>query len=470
MMSIAPSESAASMLEEPAVPHASAAEVAAELEAPSWHARVAAVKGLKGFPLEEVLPHVDALVVRLSSDQEVRVRVAAADILGGLGSSVAKHAEALAARLDDAQSQVRQAAVRALGRLGAGQVAPRIARLLEDGDPDVRHEAIQTLATLGPEAAGTSAASQLRHADDEVRTGAQRALLAMMAVGKMRNRLDSAGLAAAKELRSHVQAALGDSDSAVRRAASEVLEQLDGGEASAGSLVAECGAARLEDQDEEVRLAAVRQLATLGAGAAPHAAALANRLADSSAPVRRAAVEALAELGEVHAADAVPHVADLLQHPLQTVRRAAATVLGHLGASAWPHGIARHAALLADESPTVRCSAVEALLDLGSAEELGAERVAAIVALRIDPHWCVRLAVAKAFRQLGSATSHKHREALDVLAIDKDWRVSREASAVRSVLRPGTANAGGDTPVHPPERKAELAQESIGDGRVAGAR
>jgi len=390
------------------------------------HERLAAVNGLGSLPLEELAPYADTVAERLG-DEDPAVRAAAADVVGALGDNGRKHADRLAAMLVEAHSTLRQAAARALGRLRVEEKASALAEVLEDCDHYVSKEAALALGALGPAAASASAADRLRCSAVSSRKAAQRALIAMI---RMRsgspNTTDDAdhGL---EVLRAHVTPILNDELAEARAAAAEVLEKLNR-ESGGASIPASVAVAMLEDPSEETRLGAVRALGALGAQAAPHASVLAGRLADEAEAVRLAAVEALERLGEEHGAGAAPLAAGLLWHPLQTVRRAASLSLELLGEAGVPHSVDRHTALLADSSPQVRCQAVEALGKVGAAGQLEEEQVAFIAALHIDPHWCVRMAVATALHRCGKEALQQHKAALGVLLLDDDWRVRRAAN------------------------------------------
>lgn len=404
---------------------ATAAEAAEQLSAPDWYERKAALDALSELPPQEIRPHADTVMQLLSSDPETRVRVSAADCLGRMEKYSAENIEALVAAMADSQAVLRRASVHALGCLRAAEAAQHVADLLEDGDAVVQREASAALGAIGPAGAGRATCEKLKSADANVRAWARRAVVRMKALHD-----DSSGLAVFNQLHPHLEGVLGHPDSRVRASATEVLEKLNAIDSQ--SIEAERCTALLKDRNERIRLKAVKGLGRLGAAAAPNAGALAELLASRSEAVRLAAVQALKELGEANGAEAVPIAAALLEDNLQTVRRAASASLAHLGEPARPHLAARHVALLADENCSMRCSAVEKLGDL--AGELRPEQIAAVIALRIDPHWSVRLALARAFRKFGPAVAAdpEHSVALDVLTIDRDWRVAREADAARA--------------------------------------
>jgi len=289
---------------------------------------------------------------------------------------------------------------------------------LEDRDPTVRRQVSLALSRIGPAAAGP-AVEMLRHPDAEIRSIAKRTLL-----GMQQALFDEASLSV---FRRHIEVVLYDANPEPRQAAAQVLENMRA-TSETGNMVEHCSAAVMAAPDERVRLSAVRHLGTLGVVASVHVAALAQRLADPSEQVRSAAVDVFAQLGSPHADGAVLDIAEHLTHPSQGVRRAASAAMQCLGEAARSHLALCHVALLADESATVRCAAVQALADAESVGELTREQLEALVALSIDEHWCVRLAVAKALTKLPAEAAQEHHAALTILLADVDWRVRRAAA------------------------------------------
>lgn len=455
---------------------ASASDPIALLNSGTRHLCISVLSTIGRKTVKEALPFLNAVVDKLQ-DEDEHVSAAAADTLGALGSKglssharAAEMAEAISAKLTDSHSFVRQASARALGRLGAEQTAAALARLLEDDDLQVQREAMLALGAFPPTATGNVVTEHLRNTDAGVRAAAKKALLLSASSAVQGGILTQE--AALTALRPHLEPVLSHESPEVRRSAAEVVERvarapesgseaapgtafgdstsfsartgeatgmaslmttgnglLERGDAGTASLAASCSAALLEDADEEVREAAARRLGNLGAAAASSSPALARCLEDTSPTVRKAAAEVLAELGEAHGSLAAPRAAHLLQHPLQTVRRAASYALSGLGEAAQAHEIDRNIALLTDPDPTLRSNAVEALDRQGALGKLDDAQVALVVALHIDRHWCVRLAVADALCHWGSHAVQLHQAALKILVKDIDWRVQRAASA-----------------------------------------
>lgn len=101
------------------------------------------------FGLPPLRRNYDAAVRDLRSSKP-EVRASAAHDLGMVGDEHPRAAaDALAPLLDDTYSDVRRAALAALGTLGARHLSDRIADRMEDGDSDVRQHAVVALAEVG---------------------------------------------------------------------------------------------------------------------------------------------------------------------------------------------------------------------------------------------------------------------------------------------------------------------------------
>jgi len=186
----------------------------------------------------------------------------------------ARSVEPLIARLKGQNSDVQQAAARALGEIGdARAVEPLIARL-EDQDSDVRRAAAGALGQIGDARAVEPLIAGLDHQDSDVRRAAASAL------GQI-------GDARAVE---PLLARLDHQDSAVRRAAADALGQIGDARAVEPLL------ARLEHQDSAVRRAAADALGQIGDARAVEP--LLARLEHQDSAVRRAALGALSRTCE----------------------------------------------------------------------------------------------------------------------------------------------------------------------------
>jgi len=166
-----------------------------------------AVLGLTRLEARDASP---ALTERLTSDQDERVRAAAADGLGKLKSTQA--AGALLEALKDPSENVRAEAIASLGEVGAREAAPvlralydtdpgpnrirlvlalkalgdeaptlqetqRLTQVLQkDADPGIRRQAIRELATIARDSAQQVFAQALLDSSPIVRREAERAL------------------------------------------------------------------------------------------------------------------------------------------------------------------------------------------------------------------------------------------------------------------------------------------------------
>mmetsp|Transcript_74677 Transcript_74677/g.188784 ORF Transcript_74677/g.188784 Transcript_74677/m.188784 type:complete len:855 (+) Transcript_74677:107-2671(+) len=416
----------------------------AELASTSANHRVAALDGLCSQPQSEAAQHMAVVAARLG-DQEWQVRMAAARAMGHMGAEAAVRAEAVAACAQDRHSLLRQTCARALGRIGALGSAQRLAELLEDSDPDVRREAGRALGTLPstgsqnstgwrPEAAasaGALAAERLRHRDVAIRSAAQQALLeiqrqaagAAAAGGKAAEAAAAAGVL--QTLRPYIEPLLTDQEADARRAASEVLRRL-GATRDDHVAAVSCAMAVLEDPSEEVRLSAVQELADLGrsGGAgwgATAAEALAQRLADDAAAVRRAAVEALAGLGG-------SSTGDLPKGGMSSVT-VPSVVAGQLG-----HGL-----------QTVRRAAAAALGRLGeeAARPHMIELQVALLRDELPEARCNAVEALAAIAEEGRLGSDV-KAAVAALRIDTHWAVRRAVAQALHIFGPDETRTHGD--------------------------
>jgi|FLYL01.1.fsa_nt_gi HEAT repeat protein len=215
-------------------------------------------------------------------------RAVAATLLGDLGDRHT-HWRPLVAALGDRSPEVRMAALRSLGRLGAVEAVPRIVRLMALGRVP-RALAAEALMTIGSPAAQW-VTRLLRAEEPEVRAAAAELL----------------GLVGAPAHGRHLIDLLDDPDPEVRVKAARALGRLGAGAA--------VPALRrlLDDPIPYVRGAAARSLAALG-DRSPWGR-LVTMAAEDSYDAARAAAEALVTLDEVRAEKEcarIPHVAEAL--------------------------------------------------------------------------------------------------------------------------------------------------------------
>jgi HEAT repeat protein len=190
----------------------------------------------------------DAVVPRLRDREDSAARVAAANVLGGLGRAARGLAADLALASVDPSATVRGAAVAALGVVGDTLQRGTLVRALAvDPSPEVRAAAVQALATLSPANAGVVRAVRgaLRDPSADVREEAVWAVAQVTpctpaivddlvnAMGDRAGAVRGAAVQALGGACAHavtslapLQAALFDSTTAVRTRAVAALERL----------------------------------------------------------------------------------------------------------------------------------------------------------------------------------------------------------------------------------------------------
>jgi HEAT repeat protein len=186
-------------------------------------------------------------VAALIGDRNLKVRLAALDILEALGPTAEPAGPAIVGALNDPNRFVGWAAARALGKIGPvapDRAVPALTRLMREGDDDVRLTAATTLACYGPDA--------------------HTAILPLMT-------------------------ALASDHAALRSVALRALENI--GLAAKPAIPAIRDA--LDDGDADVRQSAARLLGKFGPSARDALNSLERRLKDDSPAVRTAAQEAL---------------------------------------------------------------------------------------------------------------------------------------------------------------------------------
>jgi HEAT repeat protein len=215
-----------------------------------------------------------AAVIAGASDEDVRVRRAAVEILGALPDREA--AGVLRTAVRDPDATVRATALRSLARAGDATASPVASEALADPEPAVRLAAIRAVETLPDSSPGAAdpIRSLLADPDPAVRATAASAIL--------RGTAPEEGLA--------VLRAMLDTDDP--RTREQALEALEG---SGSVVVLDVGAIGLRDTDPRVRVAAARALATSDpARAVP---LLVRALADDVSDVRHEVARALGRIG-----------------------------------------------------------------------------------------------------------------------------------------------------------------------------
>jgi RNA polymerase sigma factor (sigma-70 family) len=158
-------------------------------------------------------------------------------------------------------------------------------------------------------------------------------------------------------------------------------------------------AARLTDQDMDVRLASLYVLETLGAEAAPALAELVRALGDPDPFVRWGAVRALGKLAPLEADQAVSVLARRLEDENQDVRLTAAAALERFGPKS-ADAIPALTRAVDHPDPRTRVGAIQTLASLRSA---AVPVIAKLSAALAAPETQVRLAAARALAKLGPA-------------------------------------------------------------------
>jgi HEAT repeat protein len=295
-----------------------------------------------------------AALGRVVSDGDARVRLAAARAMGA--SLLEAAVSPLLGHLDDPAPEVRVELARSLGRLGdARAVVPLIGKV-QDSASEVRHAVARALGELRDARAVSALMLSLQDASLDVRVEA------VTALGKIGS--DGATLAIAPL----IEQATGDpaSSLAVRAAAVTALGRI-GSEHAARLLVAALASDDPAQERSDVRDA----LVAIG----PRAAPLLSATLAGATSTRTAAGAALA-LGALQASGELDTIVRTMQRgalPLEYGLRA----LAALGASA---ALPTVLELLGDEDPSVRLAAIEAaraLLDPRATDGRAVDPVAA---------------------------------------------------------------------------------------------
>lgn len=273
-------------------------------------------------------PAVAALTGALR-DRNPRIREAAIEALGAIGSPAAT--TALAPALDDDRSSVRQAAAAAIGRSGAEEAAVVLGPALGHKDPATRKCVVDALGTAGTAAAVEKLRAAFGDRERSVREAAV-AALARIPRPEASDALADACLSADRETRAAAMTALRAREWAPQDPRGRVLHAVLHGDferaAAEGPAAVGPLTLALSEREAASRAGAARALARLG-DARP-TEGLCQLLADPDAAVRAAAVDALAGIGPAVA----PGLARLLGDESKTARAPLAEVIARIGAPA----------------------------------------------------------------------------------------------------------------------------------------
>ena len=398
------------------------------------------------FPLCRYLdvPEFSQALVELLEDPAPDVRQGTAFALqvsesGPRRQAAKDFAPALTKALGDESSAVRANAAAALGWIGAEARAatPALITLLDDADPDVRRAAIFALMKSGPEVRATAIPRILK---------SQNARLIPLYTLKA---TDNAAVRALIEL-------LRDEDEQVRRNASNALANLypEVRRAAVPYL-----ASLLTDKEPKVRLLVLSELRKIGWQAQSSLAAIAALERDDSAEVRRRAAGVLGSIASAakdsHARIATLGLAQLLQDKEPDVRRAAANALGRMGAPA-KDAIGHLTRTLQDPAPRVRASAATAL---GRMRDEGRTAIPVLTQTLQDPELLVRVAAAGALGRMGDDT----RDATIVAIPDLVRALRAPELELRSTACDALTGMGGDTRAAAVRALNELLQDESPD-------
>ncbi len=311
------------------------------------------------------LPQATSTIVALSEalqDAEYEVRLAAVNSLGGLQDPAAIAALAKALK-EDTDARVREAAAWALGEIDDNRAVPHLLDALKSERASrVRVKIIEALHEIDDPSAIGGVSGALKDGSVEVRRAAVEAL------GEFG---DAAVIPALASM-------IHDEDVQVRRQVAEALGNLE--EASTVEPLKEMA----RDRDVEVRANAIEALAQHEMTSLVPVFVAA--LKDSSAHVREHAADALGSVDELKTAPRA--LIDALSDPSRDVRRSAAASLGNIGDEAAVPALRK---LVSDTDTETRRHAVEALKEIG-----GAEAVTALMGLLKDPDPEVRKSAAEA--------------------------------------------------------------------------
>jgi len=242
---------------------------------------------------------------------------------------------ALIARLQDENADVRRAAAHSLGQLKDPRAVPGLIGVLKDSNPNVRASGAEALGELEDSRALPALAELLNDASTDVRRSALDAL----------SHFEDALLPSAAIIRS-----LGDADTDVRHNAAHLAGKLRDRSATP-ALVKLVG-----DPSSDVRQAALEALGELKDPAA--SAAVQAALTDSDAGVRQQAINTMEEL---RAPISEPTLLGLMRDPDPDVRQQAAHLAGERSVIGAITTLRR---MLEDPRADVRESAVDALSNI----------------------------------------------------------------------------------------------------------
>jgi HEAT repeat protein len=259
------------------------------LAAPSVSVRLAALLTIQQLGLDA--REARHAVIKLTTDAEPAIRAGAVGAVVAVGVKPPQAFEPVEAGLADRVAAVRLAAASAAGVLGplARPLAGKVAALLSDPDADVRIAAVRALGTIG---GGGEWTEQLAARLDDSKL--------QLAVVEALAKLKLEGVAP------KLIALYPKAERPVRVA---ILEALS----SAGDAGKPTLESALQDDDRDVRAAAVRAMAQAQPNLETFVPVLATSLGDSNAILRQAAADATSELAEKQSEKLLPLVEPLVK-------------------------------------------------------------------------------------------------------------------------------------------------------------
>jgi HEAT repeat protein len=332
-----------------------------------------------------------------------------AEIIGNMGP---RARAAVLSELEHVDADHRAVACRSLARLGRDpdNVALLVPRLADEA-PAVRAAAAVAVAQQGPaaQAAIDPLLERTRDVEPQVRAESLAALQALEV--------------SAEKLLVPVLAGLDDSSALVRRQAVVGMGQLA---TLPGVTLPESAMpalqARMRDEDDQVRAAAIQTIGKFGERSQPLVPDLLNSLEDPQPLVQQQAAQALGRVGYADER-VVTALAKAAQHPLPDLRRAAVESLGELGPRA-AAAVEPLQQLQHDELSTIRVVAVQALARVIADP---AERVARLLHALDDSDWNVRRQAADCLGDMGPEAISAVPRLLQLMRNDDDAQPAGDA-------------------------------------------
>jgi HEAT repeat protein len=176
----------------------------------------------------------------------------------------------------------------------------------------------------------------------------------------------------------------------------------------------------IASEDARVRLAAAEALRYIGPAAASAASALSQRIKDDDERVRVAVAQALGAIGEKAAKEAIPALKQGLQDNTPQMQEASAKALGQMGT----HSLQDlQLYLIKHPTPTIRILMANAIQELAPKDSA---TIKALTTALSDTNTDVRDAALRAVRRISTKSA---RALLEKVLLDNDWWRVRQAAA-----------------------------------------